>query len=292
MALRKLGDRTYLYPGSPSTLVVALDGGAVLVDPGHGKSRHKDIRRELQKLGLEPRAQLATHGHADHISVSARLDAPLYIHRSEFSMAESSLAREIATFGSAAPKGFLPFDLPGGVRVHGIFEWGDEPFGLKAVQLNGHSPGMTGFADGEESVIYVGDALFGERLVNSVGIPYFVELQLFRDSLGKVRGFAESGYVVIPSHGRPVVGEEALDLVDFNMARTHEVEELAIEALEKPMSADELTLDIMRHYGVEVTPERLALNFVPVRALLANLYNRGRIKAVVEKGLKWAVLRG
>jgi hypothetical protein len=69
------------------------------------------------------------------------------------------------------------------------------------------------------------------------------------------------------------------------------MENLIIELLKNPMSIDELAFKIMGHYGVEVTPQKLALNLVPLRAFIATLYNEGRIEATVDKGLKWK-LRG
>ncbi|ASJ02661.1 Zn-dependent hydrolase [Thermococcus profundus] len=292
MALRKLGDSAYLYPGSPSTLVRVLEGGAVLVDPGHGSGRHKDLRREIRKLGVEIKTQVATHGHADHIAVSPRLEAPLFMHRFEFSIAESPLNREMLTFGSKAPRGFLIFQFPDEVKVHAVFEWGDEIFGMKAIKLSGHSPGMTGFLDEENGLLYAGDSFFGERVIISVGLPYLIDPELFKTSIRELRNYSEKGYLLIPSHGKPVKGEEATELLDFNLNRVEETESLMLRLLESPMGMDELAFRIMEHYGVEVTPQKLALNLVPVRAFIAELYNEGKIEAVVDRGLKWRVRRG
>ncbi|ASJ07161.1 MBL fold metallo-hydrolase [Thermococcus pacificus] len=293
MALKKLGDSVYLYPGSPSTLIRVLDGGeAVLIDPGHGKGRHKDLKREIRRLELEVKAQLATHGHADHIAVAPKISAPLFIHRFEFSVAESPLNRELLTFGSKAPKGFLVFQFPEEVKVHAVFEWGDGQFGLNAIKLNGHSPGMTGFLDEENGLIYAGDSFFGEKLIQSVGLPYLIDPELFKASLNELHNYARRGYLLIPSHGKPVGGEEATELLEFNLRRVEETESLILGLLEEPASMDELAFRIMEHYGVAITPQKLALNLVPVRAFIAELYNRGEIEAVVDRGLKWAVKRG
>ncbi|AJC71891.1 zinc-dependent hydrolase [Thermococcus guaymasensis DSM 11113] len=292
MGLRKLSDFAYLYPGSPSTLFRIHKGKVVIVDPGHGKSRHKDLAREARKLGLEIKAQLATHGHADHVAVSTKLEAPLYIHRFEFSIAESPLARDIITFGAKAPKGFLVFQFPEEVRVHAVFEWGDELFGLKTVDLSGHSPGMTGFLDKESGLIYAGDAFFGERLLETVGVPYFVDVSSFKRSLGELMKYAEEGYLLIPSHGMPVKGEEAEEVLRKNLNRVEKTEELVLELLKTPRSIDEIAFELMKEYSVEITPKKLALNLVPVRAIIAEFYNEGLIEAVVEKGLKWRVVKG
>ncbi|ASJ11208.1 Zn-dependent hydrolase [Thermococcus sp. P6] len=287
MGLRKLGDSAYLYPGSPSTFVRVFEGRAVIVDPGHGSGRHRDLKREVKKLGVGIELQLATHGHADHVAVAPRLEAPLLLHRFEFSIAESPLNRELLTFGSKAPEGFLVFQFQDEVKVHGIFEWGDEINGLKALRLDGHSPGMTGFLDGENGVIYAGDAFFGERVIESVGVPYLVEPGLFKASIEKLRNYAEKGFLLVPSHGKPVKGEEAVELLDLNARRIGEVERLIPELLRKPMSLDELAFRIMQSYDVKPTPQKLALNLVPLRAFVATLYNEGKIEAFVDRGLKW-----
>ncbi len=291
MGVRKLGDSLYIYPGSPGTLIKVVEGKAVLVDPGHGGKRHKDLRREVKRLGLDVRAQLATHGHADHISVCPRIGAPLFMHRFEFSVAESPLNRELLTFGSKAPKGFLVFQFPEDVRVHAVFEWNDNLFGLRALKLNGHSPGMTGFLDEDDGVIYAGDSFFGERVLESVGVPYLIDPALFKTSINELHNYAEKGYTLVPSHGKIVEGEEAVELLDLNLRRIEETEALVLRLLENPLSMDELAFRIMKEYGVEITPQKLALNLVPLRAFIAELHDRGEVEALIENGLKWGVKR-
>ncbi|WP_297506083.1 MBL fold metallo-hydrolase [Thermococcus sp.] len=289
MGLRKLGDDFYIYPGSPSTGFKVLEDGLVLIDPAHGKGRHKDLLREARKLEKPLLAQVATHGHADHIAVSRKIDVPLYTHRFEFSIAESPLAREVLTFGSRAPEGFLAYSIPDEVRVHGIFEWGDRLFGLEVVGLPGHSPGMSGFLS--DGVIYAGDSFFGERLLETVGLPYLLDVGAFLDSLKVLEELALSGVTLVPSHGPVVSGEEALSLISANGERVTVSISLSKELLRKPLSVDELALALMKALSVEPSPKKLALNLVPVRAIIAHLYNLGEIKAVVENGLKWVARR-
>lgn len=287
MGVRKLGDSLYFYPGSPGTLIKAMEGKAILVDPGHGSKRHKDLKRELKRLGLEVHAQMATHGHADHIAVCPRIRAPLFMHRFEFSVAESPLNRELLTFGSKAPSGFLVFQFPGEVRVNAVFEWGDDLFGFKTIRLNGHSPGMTGFLDEENGIIYAGDSFFGEKVLKSVGVPYLVDPSLFKTSIMELHKYVENGYTLVPSHGKIVGGEEAAELLTFNLKRVEETETVVLHLLETARGIDELAFRIMKWYGVEITPQKLALNLVPLRAFIAELHDRDEIEALVENGLKW-----
>ncbi len=270
-------------------MIKVYDGKAVIVDPGQGSGRHKDLKREMRKLSLEIHAQLTTHGHADHVKVAPKIEAPLFAHRFEFSIVESPLNREILTFGSKAPRGFLVSQFEGEVKVHGIFEWNDVIFGLKAIKLNGHSPGMTGFLDEENAVIYAGDSFFGERVLQAVGIPYLVEPELFKDSIKQLQYYVDEGLLLIPSHGKAVKGEEARKLLDFNIKRIEETERRILELLKKPMSLDELAYRLSKYFNVSPTPQMLALNLVPLRAFMAKLYNEGKVEAFLDNGLKWKI---
>ncbi len=268
-------------------MIKIYNGKAVIVDPGQGSGRHKDLRREMRKLNLEIHAQLTTHGHADHVKVAPKMGAPLFAHRFEFSIIESPLNREILTFGSKAPRGFLVSQFEEEVKVHGIFEWNDVVFGLSTLKLNGHSPGMTGFLDEENAVLYAGDSFFGERVLKTVGIPYLVEPELFKDSIKQLHHYADEGLLLIPSHGKVVKGREAMELLDFNFERVEEVERRILELLRKPRSINELAYRLSGYFDVSPTPQILALNLVPLRAFIAKLYNEGKIEASVDNGLKW-----
>ena len=60
-----------------------------LVDPG---GNYKRIRMELSRLGVEPKAQLLTHGHFVHFGASAAVQRdglPVFIHRSVAEMLHS-----------------------------------------------------------------------------------------------------------------------------------------------------------------------------------------------------------
>lgn len=286
VALEKLGENLYLYPGSPSTLI-KIGQRTVIADPGHGSKRHKELRRELRKLGVEIEYMLATHGHADHLAIAPKLKKPLFIHRYEFSIAESPLNRELLTFGSKAPKGFLVYQFPQEVKVYGVFEWGDELFGLRTIELPGHSPGMTGFFDEENAVLYAGDSFFGEKVIQSVGLPYLVESDLFKESIKRLMEYAEEGLLLIPSHGKAVKGENATNLLELNLKRVEEGEERILELLKEPKSVSELSYALAKEFEAKITPQVLALNQVPIRAMIASLYNRDLIEPVVEKDLKW-----
>jgi len=221
------------------------------------------------------------------LAVAPKISAPLFIHRFEFSIVESSFNRELLTFGSRAPEGFLVFQSPEEVKVHTVFEWGDELFGVKAIRVNGHSPGMTGFLDGENGLIYAGDSFFGERIIQAVGLPYLVDPELFKASIKELQDYAEKGYSLIPSHGKPVEGEEAVELLEFNLKRAEETESLVLELLKKThlngraCPQDNGALRCRNNAPEAGTQPR------PGEGIHSGALQPGEIEAKVDGGLKW-----
>lgn len=61
---------------------------------------------------------------------------------------------------------------------------------------------MTGFLDEENRIIYAGDSFFGKRLIMAVGVPYFVEPELFKASIIELQNYAENDYTLVPPMGR------------------------------------------------------------------------------------------
>lgn len=283
MGLKKINDNLYLLPGSPSTLIAKLDE-TIIIDPGKGKDRHKDIRREMRKLSLESKISLATHTHADHIEAVPKLNVTLYVHESEFSSAKYKMVREIITVGSKLFNSFLrEADRLNNIENVKTFSWDEEIFGIKTIQLDGHSPGMTGFVI--NNTLYAGDSFFGENLLSKVGMPYFIDYDLFMNSLNKLLDFAEKGYTLIPSHGPIVSGESAVELIKKNIEITEKLENLILELLSTKRYEDSLLKELMKKMNTITSTFTLYLNRVPLRAILTKLVNENKVEIVEDNGI-------
>ena len=93
----------------------------------------------------------------------------------EYSFALSDVLRQTYVFGARVPEGFLT------LRSRSLKHGDVVPFSppmkfdeIEVIPLPGHSAGMVGYLIGK--VIYAGDAVFGDRLIRKVGLPFLPDL--------------------------------------------------------------------------------------------------------------------
>ncbi len=286
----------FLFPGSPSTLIKPLGSRAVVVDPGYGEGRCHAIKKALDDMGLRVEAVILTHGHPDHIAEAECLEAPIYAHRYEASIIENSLLRETVVYGARLPSSIYHLQARD-LEVSETYRWGEKLYGLETIALPGHSPGHTGLLDREARTIYAGDAFFGDRLMDRVGLPFAPSHLEFLESIEKLRPYAEEGYRLVPSHGPIVDGRRAVRLLDHTAGKVREAERLVPELLaSEPLSLPRLSFEVTRRLSNSDSPdpELLMLNEVTLKSVLARLVNEGIVEPVVVGGeLRWrATARG
>ena len=159
-----------------------------LVDPG---GNYKRIRMELSRLGVEPKAQLLTHGHFDHFGASVALQRdgiPVFIHRSDAEKLHSE--GNLAAYMGAEVETLTADRLLGDGDVLQI-----AGFSVRVLHTPGHSSGSVCYLT--EGVIFSGDTLFHL----SVGRTDFPDgdSAALRNSLRRLFGL-EGDYRVLPGH--------------------------------------------------------------------------------------------
>ena len=291
-AYEVLAGDTYYVRGSPST--VAYDGGGALyiVDPGHGSGKLKSVQRLVRDLSRgRPVVAVITHYHSDHLELVARrpgLFTDTAASRIDASGVESPRLRVAATFGY--PLGpdtpFLPFRAPP-VRVSLLLEPG-QPLGpLTTVHLPGHTPGQIGVAT-PDGVLYAGDAVFGDRVLERYQLPYHLDPCGARESLRRLMGL--DWEVLVPGHGPVLPRGEALGLIERNIEAIDTAVARVEEALRglREAGLHEIASRVLRP-GEAGGPGMYMLLEQTLRGLLACLAEQGAAEPVLgEEGLRWA----
>ncbi|ACB40169.1 MBL fold metallo-hydrolase [Pyrobaculum neutrophilum] len=248
-----------LLRGSPNTLIA----GVYVVDPGQPETRALEI---VSQVGGPPTV-LLTHFHADHLSAVPD-GSTVYAPWGEELFVASVKARLFLTHGVYVDKAvYKGRDL----KVDGVVKAGDRVGPFEVVHLPGHTFGHVGYyADG---LLYAGDAIFGEKVLEKYGVPYLMDYSAFLNTLDRILSLEPELLVV--GHG-PVVGskKKISELVETNRKAV----ERAYKLVEAALPGDVLTLakNLLKRLGVEAGWENLLLTATTVRAVLSHLSAEGR----------------
>lgn len=283
--VNKLKSGIYAVLGSPTTLIVQDSGIVYVIDAGINRERALSIREYvLSRLGSNIKL-LFSHAHPDHICAADIFEAPSYINKKEYSVAASRVLRECLEFGARAPKGFYSLSC-GNLEISGTFDDFFKVGSIEGIPLPGHSPGHTGFA--VRGMLYAADTIFGDRLLNRVGIPFLPDHTTALNSMNKLYDFVDQGFTLVLSHGPLVKGDKARSLISMNIERVSKCRKLILEYLIKPRTVTELTYLVSTDLGVELTPELISLNEVTIKSLLSELSDEGIVEAdLSDRGLIW-----
>ena len=180
-----------------------------LIDPG---SDGDGIKSEIEKLDVEIKCIINTHGHGDHISSNRRFDAPIHIHKLDADFLGNSELNFSAAFGitiKSPPADHL-------LKDGDIIKIGD--LELKVIHTPGHTPGSISLLT--DGAVFTGDTLF-KGGVGRTDFPYGSDKQLM-DSIKYKLFTLDDEIVVYPGHGSSsTIGKEKREnsFIDFYEGR-------------------------------------------------------------------------
>lgn len=224
-----------------SSLLLAKDGEAVLVDPCISTEEIGRIAARAEELGARVVAVLATHADWDHVCGIAAFP------EAEAAMGESSAAR-VESGGpwerireAAAEYGL---DVTGPPRVDRRLEAGRAhsvgPFTVETIPLPGHTPDGVGYRIRELDLLAVGDHL------SSIEFPFVSSPAAYRTTLAGLIDLLrrDPPARVVAGHGPEHTAPEALAIAEEDLAylwRLHDAVLAGGEAPEPPRPcADDL----------------------------------------------------
>jgi len=143
----------------------------ILVDSGLDKNTARDIRKTVEKSGLNIKAIINTHSHADHFGgndyLVRNLDVKVYAPKIEAAILQNPILEPIYLFNGAKPINNLrnKFVLAKPSPVHHIVEPGKtviHELELEVISLPGHSFNQIGIL--YEGVFFCADSIFSNML--------------------------------------------------------------------------------------------------------------------------------
>jgi len=168
-------------------------GQGLIVDPGGGAAI---ILETVERLGLDVRLILDTHGHVDHTvancTVREATGPKLYIHEADRPMIEAPDPQWAALVGGA------PACAPDATYGEGdVLQVGS--LAVTVLHTPGHSPGSVCLSLGE--VLFTGDTLFAGG-IGRTDLPGGSWPQLER-SLCRLLSEFDPATQILPGHGPP-----------------------------------------------------------------------------------------
>lgn len=253
-----------------SSLLLAADGEAVLVDPAIGREEVARIASRAAELGVRVSAVLATHADWDHVcGIAAFPEAEAAMGERTADFVASGRATERLE-AAVAENGV---EVPGAPRCDRPLAAGVAhrvgPFVVETLALPGHTSDGTGYRIRALDLLAVGDYL------SAVEFPYVSSTAAYRSTLAALVDLLRRDPPgrVVPGHGPEHTAAAALAIAEADLAylwRLHDAVAGALAdgpdaarvaglAVELPRGGDEE----LRAVNVETQLEELSVSAAP-----------------------------
>lgn len=233
----KISNGIWVQKGNTNVGLIEFDGNRYLIDTGSSEKFAKALLEEVGKVDFV----FNTHSHADHIQgnhLFASEGARIYADEVEKVFIENPSMESFYLYGGNPPRALKASFFKAKSSIINSFQSEKWPSKIEFVQLNGHSPGMTGVKF--ENVLFCGDAYFGQNIIEKYAYPYLVDVKSFLDSMDKISKSNAEFY--IPSHGDPT-NDPSKDIMATKNALMDFVQ-VTLDALASPKSVEEVCFEI------------------------------------------------
>lgn len=239
-----------------SSLLLAKDGEAVLVDPCISTQEVGRIAARADELGVRVVAVLATHADWDHVcGIAAFPDA-------EATMGEASAAR--VESGDSwtrirAAAGEYGLEVPGPPRVDRRLEVGRAqrvgPFAVETIPLPGHTADGVGYRIRELDLLAVGDHL------SAVEFPFVSLPAAYRSTLAALIDllWRDPPARVVVGHGPEHTAAGALEIAEADLDYLWRLRDAVLRGADPPEPPRPCADDLQEMLAANVEAQRAEL---------------------------------
>ncbi len=289
--LVQIAGNSWYIPAPANIGLVDSEEGCWLIDSGNDKDAGRKLNRLIEDTGRRLAGIVCTHSNADHIGgngfLQKKSSCRIFTSAGEVPFTEEPLLEPSFLWGGRPFREITgKFFRAQPSKVTDIAEADAEyPFG-RIVALPGHFFDQIGILS-PDGVLYLGDALFGEPVLEKYGIPFIYDIESFRSSIGLIRELNADYY--LPSHGELTDGIESTALK--NLEKADQLETTVLDGIREKRCFDDILKIVCDQFGVELNHGQYILISATLRSLLASFTDRGLAEYSFEENrMLWKAL--
>ena len=273
----EVSEHTGYIPGAVNIGVLRNGNEVILIDTGLDKDSGRKTLRLLEEHGLQLKAIINTHSHADHFGGNAYLvrnvGAKVYAPSIESGIIMNPLLEPVYLFHGAYPISNLrnKFVLADPSLVDQILEPGNitiNGLDLEIVPLPGHSFNQIGVK--LDDVLFCADTVFSDRVIDKYRIPVVQDVTRHLKTLSELKEMKCKFFV--PSHCKPT--DDIRELVEKNISTTESIIADIKEILSEPKTTDDVQSELGKKYGLDLSVvQQYYLIHMTIMAYLGYLYD-------------------
>ena len=275
---------------------IILGKDAILIDSGLEEAVAKKINKLLEAEGYKVKSIINTHSHADHCGgnyyFQNKLGATIYAPEFECAIIENPYLEPIYLSAGAIPIKEMTgkFLMAKASKVDYTIRKDDKKLSIDSISLDvvpllGHAVNHIGIAI--ENVLYCGDSILNEALIQKHKIPFNVNIE---EEIKTLEFLRESKYeTYVPSHCPPMNNKELKKAVDANLRVLEDINNTIMKILETEKTLDEIEYELFKIFDINVTSLiQYSLLKTPIVAHINYLFNNNFIiKTIVDNKIRW-----
>jgi len=286
LALQKILGNTYMISAPTNIGVYVTREGAILIDSGNDKEAGRQIVKLLKEKSWDVKMIINTHSNADHIGgndyIQKRSNCRIVATQPEAPFIQNPVLEPAFLWGGFPCSTFTSkFLMATPSRVTDIIPSSGKILDtdLEVISLPGHFFGMIGVKT-PDNVLFLGDALFPERIISKYHLCFFYDLAAQLQTLEKLETLEAE--IFVPSHG--ILTKSIKNLITINRNKIQEIISTLLSFCEKPVAFHQILEGIRNKYNITFDANQYLLASSTIKSYLTFLSEKGDLEIFFSEG--------